>query len=74
MRELMAKYADVELLVKIGEYKSGSDAVTDEAIAKIETIRSFLKQRTKDLSSLEEAVNNLCQITNMPAPAVRQAA
>ena len=28
MRELMAKYADVELLVKIGEYKSGSDAVT----------------------------------------------
>lgn len=74
MRELMAKYADVELLVKIGEYKSGSDAVTDEAIAKIETIRSFLKQRTKVLSSLEEAVNNLCQITNMPAPAVRQAA
>jgi type III secretion protein N (ATPase) len=74
MRELMAKYADVELLVKIGEYKSGSDAVTDEAIAKIETIRSFLKQRTKDLSSLEDAVNNLCQITNMPAPAVRQAA
>jgi type III secretion protein N (ATPase) len=74
MRELMAKYADVELLVKIGEYKSGSDAVTDEAIAKIETIRSFLKQRTKDLSSLEEAVTNLCQITNLPAPAPQQAA
>ncbi len=74
MRELMAKYADVELLVKIGEYKSGSDAVTDEAIAKIETIRGFLKQRTKVLSSLEEAINDLCQITNMPAPVTQQAA
>ena len=36
MRELMAKYADVELLVKIGEYKAGSDKVADEAIAKID--------------------------------------
>lgn len=69
MRELMAKYADVELLVKIGEYKSGSDAVTDEAIAKIDDIRGFLKQRTKDLTSLDQAISSLCQITNMPAPA-----
>ncbi|MBU6190818.1 MAG: type III secretion system ATPase SctN, partial [Betaproteobacteria bacterium] len=36
LRELMAKYAEVELLVKIGEYKRGGDATTDEAIDKIE--------------------------------------
>ena len=41
----------------------------DEAIAKIDDIRNFLKQRTKDLTSLDQAVSSLCQITNMPAPA-----
>lgn len=74
MRELMAKYADVELLVKIGEYKSGSDAVTDEAIAKIDDIRNFLKQRTNDLTSIDQAVSSLCQITDMPAPSSAAAA
>ncbi len=74
MRELMAKYADVELLVKIGEYQSGSDAVTDEAIAKIDDIRNFLKQRTNDLTSIDQAVSSLCQITDMPAPSSAAAA
>ena len=38
---LMAKYQEVELLVKIGEYKRGGDAVTDEAIDKIDAIRGM---------------------------------
>lgn len=63
MRELMAKYTDVELLVKIGEYKQGSDKLADEAIAKIEDIRSFLKQGTKERVALEETVARLGEIT-----------
>lgn len=65
MRELMAKYADVELLVKIGEYKSGSDKVADEAIAKIDSIRAFLKQTTKEHVDMDETISKLREITGM---------
>lgn len=69
MRQLMAKYAEVELLVKIGEYKRGSDAVADEAIDKIDAIRTFLKQRTDERSSMHDAIAAMCKLVNMPAPA-----
>jgi type III secretion protein N (ATPase) len=48
LRELMAKYQEVELLVKIGEYKRGADAVADQAIDRIDRIRGFLKQATDE--------------------------
>jgi hypothetical protein len=74
MRELLAKYAEVELLVKIGEYKRGGDATTDEAIDKIEDLRSFLKQRTDELSPFDETVTALHQLTGMTAEAPSTAA
>jgi type III secretion protein N (ATPase) len=69
MRQLMAKYAEVELLVKIGEYKRGSDVVADEAIEKIDAIRTFLKQRTDERSDFNAAIATMCKLVNMPAPA-----
>ncbi len=68
LRELMAKYAEVELLVKIGEYKTGGDATTDEAIEKIERIRSFLKQRTHEQSDFQETINALCDLVGTARP------
>lgn len=68
MRELMAKYSEVELLVKIGEYKRGGDANTDEAIDKIEDIRSFLKQRTDERSDFYDTLDGLCDLTERPRP------
>ncbi|RIX71853.1 EscN/YscN/HrcN family type III secretion system ATPase, partial [Acidovorax cavernicola] len=62
LRELMAKYEEVDLLVKIGEYKRGGDPTTDEAIAKMEAIRGFLKQRTHENSSLEHTLAALEQL------------
>ena len=69
LRELMAKYADVELLVKIGEYKRGSDVTADEAIDKIDEIRSFLKQGTRERSEFPVTIRSLCDITGKPPPA-----
>lgn len=63
MRELMAKYQEVELLVKIGEYKRGGDASTDEAIDKHQAITDFLRQRTDELSTLPEALAHMQTIT-----------
>ena len=62
MRELMAKYEDIELLVKVGEYKQGADAVADEALQKIEAIRNYLKQRTDELSDFETNLAQLKQV------------
>ena len=59
LRELMAKYEEVELLVRIGEYQRGGDSVTDEAIDKIVAINQFLRQRTDERSSLSEALRQM---------------
>lgn len=44
IRRLLAKYAEVELLVRIGEYRAGTDPLADEAIAKIDRINLFMRQ------------------------------
>jgi ATP synthase in type III secretion protein N len=59
VRELMAKYEEVELLVKIGEYKKGSDPLADEALSRIDAIRAFLRQRGEERPSFEETVETM---------------
>jgi type III secretion protein N (ATPase) len=55
----------VELLVRIGEYKRGSDAVTDEAIDRIDAVNSFLKQGQKETDSFDETVAKLKQVVGL---------
>lgn len=64
LRELMSKYEDIQLLVKIGEYKEGNDRVTDEAIAKIDRIKTFLKQRTDERVGFTDTVNQLQRLVS----------
>lgn len=64
LRELMAKYAEVDLLVRIGEYQRGSDPLADEAIDKQEAIRAFLRQGTTEHSSMDEALDELSDLVN----------
>lgn len=63
VRELMAKYSEVELLLKIGEYKQGGDRKTDEAIEKHDDIMQFLRQSTSEQANYEESVDALIQLT-----------
>lgn len=63
IRELLAKYQDIELLVRVGEYQSGVDKVADEALAKNAKINEFLKQGLMDSSSLQDTVGLLQKIT-----------
>ncbi|MES0097648.1 FliI/YscN family ATPase [Mesorhizobium sp. M0019] len=53
LRELLARYADIELLLRVGEYEKGSDPVADEAVAKIDVINAFLRQASATHESLE---------------------
>ncbi|AKJ32077.1 FliI/YscN family ATPase [Caldimonas brevitalea] len=43
-RSLLAKYQELELLVQIGEYRAGSDALADRAIALRPAMLEFLSQ------------------------------
>ena len=62
LRELMAKYNENELLVKIGEYKRGGDALADEAIDKRDRINAFLRQRTDEHSNMEDTLDALAAL------------
>lgn len=59
LREVLARYADVELLLKIGEYQKGADRDTDEAIAKIDAVNAFLRQGLIERPTFEETVRKL---------------
>lgn len=59
LRELLSKYREIELLVRIGEYKKGGDAVGDEALAKIDAINNYLRQGLMEKSNLEDAIKGL---------------
>ncbi len=62
LRTLMAKYIEVELLVKIGEYAKGSDAEADEAIEKMPQIKAYLQQGLNEPTTFEEAVDGLAAL------------
>ncbi|MDW2189271.1 SctN family type III secretion system ATPase VscN, partial [Vibrio sp. 1733] len=59
LREMLAKYEEVELLIKIGEYQHGADPRADLAIAQSDDIRAFLRQGTHEPSDLEGAITQL---------------
>ncbi len=56
---LLAKYNDIELLLKIGEYEPGSDPEADLAIERHAAIRAFLQQDTDERIDFEETVRQL---------------
>jgi type III secretion protein N (ATPase) len=61
MRKLMARYAEVETLLQVGEYQSGSDPLTDEAIANHEWLESFLSQRTSERADPAQTAGLVCE-------------
>jgi type III secretion protein N (ATPase) len=62
LRNLMAKYDEVEMLLQVGEYQAGNDAVADTAIERIGEIRAFLNQKTSDLMDFDQIVGQLAEV------------
>ncbi|WP_302174020.1 type III secretion system ATPase SctN [uncultured Hydrogenophaga sp.] len=62
VRELLARYRDVELLLRVGEYQRGSDATTDIAIDRRDAIVKFLRQDMHEISDFDETVRALLQL------------
>ncbi|MGY3487773.1 type III secretion protein N (ATPase) [Bradyrhizobium sp. USDA 4011] len=62
-RDLLSRYNEAEFLIKVGEYKPGSDPLTDRAIEAIEELRAFLRQGQDEPSSFEETVSWMSRLT-----------
>jgi type III secretion protein N (ATPase) len=62
LRRQLARYQDLELLLQIGEYKSGSDAEADAAIRNIGSIRQFLQQQPTQLTGFDENIRALAEL------------
>ncbi|WP_324607057.1 type III secretion system ATPase SctN [Pseudoalteromonas piratica] len=48
LRNALAKYKEVELLIRIGEYQKGQDQETDKAVEVIDRVKAFLQQGTEE--------------------------
>lgn len=54
VRDLMARYEDIELLLRVGEYKRGADSRSDEALDRHDQIEQFLRQSSDEHFGLTE--------------------
>jgi flagellum-specific ATP synthase len=61
-RQVMATYADMEELIRLGAYRAGSSAEVDHAIALHGPLEEFLSQDKDDASTLSEGYQRLDRI------------
>lgn len=61
LRRMLARYKEVQLLVRLGEYKKGNDPETDDAIERMDRINAFLGQDRAETSSFKETVQKLIE-------------
>ncbi len=68
-REMLATYQDAEDLITIGAYKAGQNLKVDKAVALIDPLTKFLRQRADEKSSVEESWRDLAQVlASAPSP------
>lgn len=59
VRRIMATYRDMEDLIQIGAYKTGTSAQVDRAIQLMPAVRVFLQQSVNEVSTWEETQQQL---------------
>ena len=59
LREVLANYKKIELLIQIGEYKAGSDKKADFALKYHAKVLQFLKQAVDEKVSFEDTLKKL---------------
>ncbi len=71
-RQVMATYADMEELIRLGAYRAGTSPEVDEAIRLHKPLEAFLAQSKEEATSLAEGYRRLAEI--MTSVAVQSAA
>jgi flagellum-specific ATP synthase len=66
-RQVMATYADMEELIRLGAYRKGSSPEVDEAIGLHQPLETFLAQGKEESTSLAEGYRRLAEIVAVSA-------
>lgn len=56
VRDILATYAEAEDLVNIGAYETGANPRIDRALARIDDVRAFLRQRMDEAAPMDETL------------------
>jgi type III secretion protein N (ATPase) len=62
LREVLATYERQRDLVLLGAYRAGSDAATDDALARVGDVEAFLRQRRDERIAFDEARRQLIEL------------
>ncbi|BAJ02205.1 EscN/YscN/HrcN family type III secretion system ATPase [Shewanella violacea] len=62
MRQMLALYDEVQLLLRVGEYVQGQDKQTDEAVMRYGAIKDFLRQSVDEFSPYEVSQQQLAAV------------
>jgi flagellum-specific ATP synthase len=65
-RQVMATYADMEELIRLGAYRKGSSPEVDEAIGLHPALEAFLAQQKEESTGLAEGYRRLAEILAIP--------
>jgi flagellum-specific ATP synthase len=69
-KRIMATYADMEELIRLGAYRPGSSAEVDEAIRLMPQFEAFLAQSKEEATSLSDAYIKLAEILSHQAASI----
>ncbi|AIY39669.1 Flagellum-specific ATP synthase FliI [Collimonas arenae] len=58
-RQLLTQYQEMELLIRLGEYKPGRDALADRAVRLRPAQMDFLRQDTRESSAIGDTLDSL---------------
>lgn len=61
-RQLLARHRELELLIRVGEYRAGADALADEAVAKIDRLNAFLRQGADEPAPFADTLARLAEL------------
>nr|WP_024966755.1 type III secretion system ATPase SctN [Pantoea sp. IMH] len=63
LRRMMAAWQQVEMLIRLGEYQPGHDAMTDAAVEAQPVINGYLRQATRAPSDWESTLHHLSEVS-----------
>lgn len=63
LRRLLSAYQQIELMLKLGEYQAGNDALTDLAVESRSAVDDFLRQDLREPSPMEATLDQLTELT-----------
>ncbi|MBU6272117.1 MAG: FliI/YscN family ATPase [Betaproteobacteria bacterium] len=62
IRQLIARHAELEFMIQMGEYKAGTDPVSDAAVQRQPQITALLNQRSEESVSMGETMMAMAKV------------